>query len=168
MLGWKALYPWIMNNQFLLLSVVLLASLIWNIFISRRLRGLVKIVKTNHSISPMLETWHVSDRISGVDDQLKDINNNLKQLRENQELLQSRSLNALQKIGLVRFDAFPDAGGHMSFSLALLDDVGMGVVVTSLFGREECRLFAKPLIQNSSTYPLSEEEKAAIAKAKKP
>ncbi|MHB1126784.1 MAG: DUF4446 family protein [Bacillota bacterium] len=166
MLKWEDLLAWFFANQAILLSTVSLALLIWNIMLSRRVRGLDQIIRKNRTNSPMLETWQVHERITGVDDQVKDIFNNLKHMKSEQEQLQARSAAAIRKIGLVRFDAFPDAGGQMSFSLALLDDRDMGVVVTSLFGREECRLFAKPVTQNSSSYPLSEEEKAAIAKAK--
>lgn len=68
-------------------------------------------------------------------------------------------------IGLVRYNAFQDTGSDLSFSLALLNDVGDGVVVTSLFGREENRLYGKPVEQGKSRHPLSLEEQAALQKA---
>lgn len=71
----------------------------------------------------------------------------------------------LQRVGLVRFDAFNDVSGQQSFSVALLDNRGNGVVVTSLFGRTESRCYAKPIIRFNSPHRLSEEEKTAIRKA---
>ena len=72
---------------------------------------------------------------------------------------------ALQKFHLVRYDAFDDMGGRLSFSAALLDDHGDGVVITSINGRTETRTYAKPVRNLESDHNLSEEERAAIAGA---
>ncbi|MCL6589743.1 MAG: DUF4446 family protein [Firmicutes bacterium] len=71
----------------------------------------------------------------------------------------------IQKVGLVRFKAFQNSGGDQSFALALLDADGDGIVMSSIFGREEARVYCKPVSQGTSTYPISEEEKEAIEKA---
>ncbi len=73
--------------------------------------------------------------------------------------------SAVQRVGVVRFNAFPDVGGGQSFAIALLDAHGDGVVISSIHGRSENRIYAKPLKRWDSTYALSEEEKQAIAKA---
>lgn len=52
---------------------------------------------------------------------------------------------ALQNFHLVRYDAFEDMGGRLSFSAALLDDHGNGLVITSINGRTETRTYAKPI-----------------------
>lgn len=72
---------------------------------------------------------------------------------------------ALQKFHIVRYDAFEDMGGRLSFSAALLDDHGDGVVITSINGRTETRTYAKPVTALSSDHNLSEEEREAIAGA---
>ena len=72
---------------------------------------------------------------------------------------------ALQKFGIVRYDAFEEMGGRLSFSAALLDDHGDGVVLTSINGRTETRTYAKPVKALASDFNLSEEERAAIATA---
>jgi hypothetical protein len=66
---------------------------------------------------------------------------------------------------MVRYDAFEDMGGRLSFSAALLDDHGDGIVLTSINGRTETRTYAKPILSTESEYNLSEEERAAIAGA---
>lgn len=71
----------------------------------------------------------------------------------------------IQNWGLVRFKAFQNTGGDQSFALALLDASGDGVVISSIFGREESRVYCKPVTHGSSNYPLSQEEKEAIHKA---
>ncbi len=72
---------------------------------------------------------------------------------------------ALQRFALVRYDAFEDMGGRLSFSAALLDDHGDGVVVTSINGRTETRTYAKPIKATVSEHNLSDEERQAIAMA---
>ena len=75
--------------------------------------------------------------------------------------------HSVRRAGVVKYDAFPDIGGQQSFALALLDDAGNGVVLTSLVGRSESRVFAKPLKGTRATATLTGEEEAAIASAVK-
>ena len=56
-------------------------------------------------------------------------------------------------------------GGKQSFALALLDCKGDGVVLSSLYGREESRVYAKPVKGGLSEYTLSKEEEAAVQQA---
>jgi hypothetical protein len=72
---------------------------------------------------------------------------------------------AVRHVGLVRYDAFEDVGGRLSFSCALLDDHGNGVVVTSINGRQDTRVYAKPVVGGRSSYNLSIEEEEAIRQA---
>ncbi len=69
------------------------------------------------------------------------------------------------RLGVVRFNPFEDTGGDQSFAIALVDKQGDGVVISSLHGRKETRIYAKPLKKRKSTYPLTEEEKEAMARA---
>jgi hypothetical protein len=69
---------------------------------------------------------------------------------------------AVQRIGIVRFNPFNDTGGDQSFSIALLDARGDGLVLSSLFSRSDTRVFAKPIQAGGSKYTLSEEESRAI------
>jgi hypothetical protein len=71
----------------------------------------------------------------------------------------------VRHVGLVRYDAFEDVGGRLSFSCALLDDHGTGVVVTSINGRQDTRVYAKPIVDGRSQYNLSIEEDEAIRRA---
>lgn len=71
----------------------------------------------------------------------------------------------VRRVGLVRYDAFDDVGGRLSFSCAMLDEHGTGVVLTSINGRQDTRVYAKPVAAGTSTYNLSSEEDEAIAQA---
>lgn len=72
---------------------------------------------------------------------------------------------SLQKFGVVRYNAFEEMGGNLSFSLAILDDHGDGLVLTSINGRADSRTYAKPIKGLSSSHTLSDEEREAVAAA---
>lgn len=73
--------------------------------------------------------------------------------------------SGVRRVGLLRYDAFEDVGGRLSFSCAMLDDHGDGVVVTSINGRQDTRVYAKPVSDGKSAYNLSTEEEEAIRQA---
>jgi hypothetical protein len=69
---------------------------------------------------------------------------------------------SISKVGVVRYDAFDDMGGALSFSAALLDQQGDGVVVSAINGRTETRCYAKSISGGTSDHSLSTEEAAAV------
>ena len=73
--------------------------------------------------------------------------------------------NCIQKIGLVRYNAFKDTGSDLSFTLALLDNKNTGIVLNGIYSRETSNIYSKPVEKGTSTYTLSDEEKQAIQKA---
>ena len=75
--------------------------------------------------------------------------------------------DALRHVAVVRYDAFGDMGGRLSFSAALLDDAGDGLVLTSINGRSETRTYAKGVVSGESDHSLSPEELEAIGYATK-
>lgn len=71
--------------------------------------------------------------------------------------------DAVRHVAVVRYDAFSDMGGRLSFSTALLDDAGDGLVLTSINGRTETRSYAKGVKAGDSDAQLSPEESQAIS-----
>jgi hypothetical protein len=98
--------------------------------------------------------------------QFKNLEKNFEKISEELENLKKESKFSVQKVGMVRFNPFSEVGGNQSFSIALLDGNDDGIVITSLYARGENRVFGKPIKGGISEYPLSEEEKEAIEKAK--
>lgn len=72
---------------------------------------------------------------------------------------------ALCHVALVRYDAFADLSGRMSFSLALLDDRGDGVALSALAGRSDTRVYAKAVAAGQGEHELSPEELQAVQAA---
>jgi hypothetical protein len=69
---------------------------------------------------------------------------------------------ALRHVALVRYDAFADVGGRLSYSLALLDDTRSGVVMTTLAGKADVRTYVRPISAGSAEGSLTAEEQQAI------
>ena len=76
---------------------------------------------------------------------------------------QERNLN---RVGVVRFNPYEDTGGDLSFALAISNNEGNGIVITSLHGRTNSRFYAKPLLNWQSAYTLSTEEADAVRRAR--
>ncbi len=81
------------------------------------------------------------------------------------KILENALPKDIRRVGLVRYNPFSDAGGDQSFALALLNEDKDGVVISSLYGRELNRVYAKQIEKGSSKYQLTEEEKTAIQNA---
>ena len=73
--------------------------------------------------------------------------------------------NCVQKVGVVRYNAYKDAGKDLSFAVALLDEKNNGVVFNGIYSREMSNIYAKPVEAGKSTYTLIKEEEQAIEKA---
>ena len=91
----------------------------------------------------------------------------LGRLREEVRTLRLELADALRHLAVVRYDAFGTMGGHLSWSMALLDDHGDGVVLTAINGRTESRSYAKNVREFGSDAKLSPEEIEAIEYLKK-
>lgn len=100
------------------------------------------------------ERMQVQAQIDGLTTQLK--------------VLEDKMQGAKRHLGLVKYDAFEDVGGNQSFAMALYDDRGDGALVTSLIGRNDCRVYCKPLVGGRSERSLSQEEQRAIHDAANP
>jgi hypothetical protein len=98
--------------------------------------------------------------------QVRDVTGRVAELDELSRRLERASRSHLQRIGFLRFNPFRDAGGDQSFAVAVTDQDGNGVVISSLHSRDVTRVYGKPLAGWASPYPLTEEEEQAIKKAR--
>src|SRR3989344_6580947 len=87
-------------------------------------------------------------------------------LKKRLEIAEDELSKDISKIGLVRYNPFSDAGGDQSFALALLNEQKNGVVISSLYGREMNRVYAKKIEKGESAkHQLTDEERQAISEA---
>ena len=75
--------------------------------------------------------------------------------------------NAVQKVGLVRYDAFEDIGGNLSFALAMLNRNYSGVVLNIIHSKDGCYSYVKEILEGRPTAALTDEEAEALEKALK-
>lgn len=129
----------------LALLALLLAGIAW-----RRLRvvdrRLAQLVEAGVPTSPELT------RIEGLESALASLRGELSQ--------------ALRHVAVVRYDAFGDMGGRMSFSAAVVDDTGDGMVISSIHARGESRTYAKGIVGGDSEIVLTPEERQALDAAR--
>lgn len=104
-------------------------------------------------------------------DTLTEINNlrqDSKKIHKELELINENLLVAMQKIAVVKYDAFMEMGGKLSFVLALLDKNNDGILLNSVHSsREGCYTYLKEIIKGESFLELSNEEREALEQAKK-
>jgi Protein of unknown function (DUF4446) len=138
-----------------LILILLVLALLQSVRLRRAVRAYRALVRGGGggTLADVLES-HVG--------RVEDVRSRLEELDQRHADLQRVSQTSLQHIGLVRFNPFDDTGSDQSFAIALLDDRRDGLVISSLHGRNNTRVFAKPVEGGSSSHTLSDEETQAI------
>ncbi len=107
-----------------------------------------------------------TDRIVALETTTADIVNKSAELDRRLSSLERSLAEKLPHIGFVRYSAFENAGPDLSYALALLTKNGDGVVISSIYSREETRTYGKSVTGFNSAQDASSEERAAIAQAR--
>ena len=131
--------------------------------------GLINIIYAIYTNNKYMKFMNQLGNGSNLDEMLRVYLNDVIEIkRDNAEIkayytqLDNNIDSCIQKIGLVRYNAFKDVGSDLSFAIALLDRNDNGVVFNGLYGSESSNIFAKPIKEGTSKYQLSEEEKEAL------
>ena len=139
--------------------LILLILTIVNIVQMRKLKKGYKVFMTGKNGKNLEET--LMKRLNQVD-ALIDANNenekNIKALFDDMQL-------TYQKMGLIKYDAFNEMGGKLSFSLAMLDVRNNGFIINAMHTREGCYTYIKEIVDGNSIIVLSEEEQEALNRA---
>lgn len=98
-------------------------------------------------------------------DQIDDLMESDKENKEAIQVVLDHLDATYQKVGLVKYDAFNEMGGKLSFSLALLNRKNDGFIINAMHSREGCYTYIKEIINGNSVILLSEEEKEALEEA---
>lgn len=151
---------WIMMGLVGFSLLLLIISLSQSIRISKWKKKYLRIMggKDHKSIEEMLvkHNNHVGKILEGIED----IHHMQRELDESLKL-------CVQKVGMVRYNAFNDMGSDLSYSIALLNDTNDGIVLSGIYGREFCNTYAKPILKGKSSYKLTAEEILAMDRAEK-
>jgi hypothetical protein len=98
-------------------------------------------------------------------EEVRGLRSDVDALRDHGYGLRDMLAGCISRVHTVRYDAFDDMGGHMSFSSAFLDEHGDGMVITAINGRTDTRVYAKAVRSGESSHNLSDEESRAIRQA---
>jgi hypothetical protein len=104
----------------------------------------------------------VLDVVSRGAEETRSLRGELAKARAEVDATRAALSDALRHVSVVRYDAFGDMGGRLSFTAAMLDDSGDGLLITSIHGRSEARTYAKGVVSGASEHSLSPEEQQAI------
>ncbi|MCU0263656.1 MAG: DUF4446 family protein [Candidatus Nanopelagicales bacterium] len=116
----------------------------------------------------------VRDQVAGLSANLEDLGAQSAAIRQDVDALRSQieevtarvdatgDPTALRHVALVRYDAFADVGGRLSYSVALLDDTSSGLVLTTLAGKADVRTYVRTISAGVTDGSLTAEEQQAI------
>lgn len=147
------------QTMFLILAGVgalALILLIWIITLDVKIRRLLR-GRDGKSLEGVIRA--IAEKSVSLDEDLS-------RLAASHERTIHKLAGSIRGTGLVRFNALQGAGGNQSFSLALLDESGTGMVISSIYTRERTAVYAKPIVKLQSAIELSDEERAAIEEAR--
>ncbi len=129
---------------------------------------LIKTIKHYRKLGAGIKEGNLQKLLEKILKDLKTEQETIKKLEKTLGDLEKETGYHFQKMGLVRYNPFSDTGGDQSFVLALLDSQDSGLVISSLHGRDQTSIYAKPLKKGKTDgYELSKEEEEVIKKAKK-
>ena len=148
------LLGWVIITIILVLLVITMMAKLSSL--NKRYKKFLEKLGNGNNIEGDLETYMY--RVEKVEKQNAEIANYVKTLDED-------LTRCIQKVGIVRYNAFKDTGSDLSFTLALLDEHNDGVVLNGIYSREMSNIYAKPVKNGESSYTMSEEEKMAVQKA---
>jgi hypothetical protein len=142
--------------------VVALGALVWVAALAGRVRRLTTV---RGEFARMAADGDLIRMAGVIESRLDALDRVSERLRMDDAAIAERLSHAVRHVGLVRYDALPGTSGMFSFSLALLDDARDGILVTSIYGRTDSRIYVKPVAGGVSDIPLTGEETEAVAEA---
>lgn len=149
------------NLQYIIVSITVMIFLALIIFINLNMK-LSKMNKRYRKLMTGMEGHNLEQLLVGHIEEVRQAMKKVNALEDSYKSLDKISYNCIQKVGIVRFNAFEDTGSDLSFAVAMLDRENNGVVLSNIFGRNESRTYAKPINGGQSQYFLTDEEKEAL------
>lgn len=136
--------------------------LVWNIVLTLRLRTMQA---RYHAAIGGQDGLDIETQLGEVHTRSHENSEHLHNIEETLQALTDTLAGRAGRVGVVRYNPFAETGGDQSFALAIVNDAGTGVVISSLHNRDATRVYAKPLTNGESKYQLTDEELDAIQHA---
>ena len=154
-----------LRTDVFLIGLVVIIFVLLILYISNNIK-LSKLRKSYKEFMKRLGNGNnIHEMLKKYIDSVEKVQNENRELSEYCKTIDKNMGKCLQKVGIVRYNAFQDTGSDLSFTLALLDEDNDGVVLNGIYSREMSNIYAKPVKNGKSPNTLSEEEQKAIKKA---
>ena len=108
---------------------------------------------------------NLGDAIEENFKQMNEIQKDYEETKQDIDETLQRMKSTFHKIGIVKYDAFKEMGGNLSFTLCLLDDMNTGFILNTMHGRDSSYTYVKEIIKGEAYATLGEEKKEALEKA---
>ena len=146
----------------LVLSVILLVSLVLNIV---NLCGIRKLKKKYEKFMNGKDAKSLENEIVGLFEDNKFIKASVDKNKKDIRTLYKKMESTIQKVGIIKYDAFQQMGGKLSFCLCMLDEENSGFMLNSVHSTEGCYTYTKEIINGKAMIDLGKEEEAALKMA---
>ena len=154
----ESIQPWIG----MVTIVLVIVSFVYCVILHIRLGSL----KKKYDFFMQGEHGASLDRKLSVEvSEIRDAAKGLESLLSEQVAIRNIQSNTIQKIGFIKYNAFENIGNDLSFALTLLDGNNNGICISSIYGRNESRIFSKPIVKGKSLVSLSQEELESLNEA---
>ena len=164
MMAMNSILEFLRTDTFLI--IILLISVLSIILL---ILNHLKLTKIKNEYSEFMKKLgngkNIDENLKVYMDRVQKVENLNKEIIQYCESLDKTVDTCIQKIWIVRYNAFEDVGSNLSFTLALLNNNNNGVVLNGIYSRANSNIYAKPIKDGKSEYILSDEEKEAIEKA---
>ncbi len=155
----------IINNLSYLVGILGILVIIMYLLIINLLYNLNYMKKRYKKMMTGVDGANLERMMIGCIDSTKAVADENAKLWEENKAIRELLGKALTRVAVVRFRAFEDMGSDLSYAVAMLDSHNNGVVMSSIFAREDSRSYVKPISEGRSQYALTEEEADALHQA---
>ncbi len=159
------IFKFIMQNMSYIVGVLGILIIVMYLIIIHLYMNLSYLKKRYKKMMTGVESGNLERMLIGHIDRVKVVVDEQEKLKLENKRIDALLRQALTKVGVVRFSAFEEMGGDLSYAVAMLDANNNGVVFSSIFAREDSRSYVKPVENGKSSYALTNEEEEAIHKA---
>lgn len=143
-------------------GLILLLLLVYIVILHKKIRKL----ETNYTFFMQDETGaSVEAKLRDDVDKLHNLQGTLDMIHQTQKDIMAVQNHCFRKIGFVKYNAFDNIGNNLSFAFTVLDGKNDGFCLSSVYGRNESRIFAKPIVEGKCLYGMSEEERESLDNA---
>ncbi len=152
----------ILSDNLLIIVAVLLVLVLFLLVTLVRLNSRLRKLEWKYDYFTKGTTMDLDEVLTQTLEDLRSAETKIAALETSRDELRVRLKGCVQNLRVLRYNAFENTGSDLSYSIALLDEENNGVVLSSIYGREENRCYAKPVTAGKSQYTLSQEEQKVL------